>query len=216
MPFIPATNVAHITLIGETDGQETVNDLFFISTAPPITALSLQTLTTAVGSWYGANIAPQLSETWAYSHARGRDLTSATSFVAVDVTNSGPGGIAGEQAPSNVAVNVVFGTGLAGRSLHGSNRVPALPNSVVTTNNVDLTFLGALLDAYDLLLAPSITLPAGWTWVMVSFFSGSFIDVDGKRKPTPRVAGVPHEIFDVFFPDDIVDSQKTRLPGHGR
>ena len=216
MPFVPVANVAQIQLIGATDGQETVNDLYFVSTAPPITAVSLSTLTASIGVWYAANIAPQLSESWVYGHSKGRDLTSEFSFVATRIDSGNtPGGTAGEQAPSNVASNVTFGTGLAGRNNHGSNRVPAIPNSVITQNTLDTGWLTSILDAYFMLVAPSVTLPGGWTWVVVSRFSGSSL-VDGKKVPTPRVAGVFHEIFDVYFTDNIVDSQKTRLPAHGR
>lgn len=215
MAFVPVPNVAHIVLVGETDGQETDNDLYFVSTAPPITALSLATLTDTVSGWYGANIRPQLADIWFYSHARGRDLTSQNSFVAVSVDGSGAGAVGTEQAPSNVTTNVTFGTGLAGRNNHGSNRIPAIPNAVIDTNTFINPFLPDILDAYDLLLAPSLTLPGGWTWVVVSQFSGSTL-IDGKKVPTPRAEGIFHEIFDVYFVDDLVDSQKTRLPKHGK
>jgi hypothetical protein len=216
MPFVPVTNVAHIQLIGATDGQETVNDLYFVSTAPPITALSLSALTGTLGTWYASNIAPLLSASWIYGHARGRDLTSALSFVATRTDLGGTaGGVSGEQAPSNVAANVTFGTGLAGRNNHGSNRVPAIANSLVDTNTLDTDWLLSVLDAYFMLVAPSGTLPGGWTWVVPSRYSG-FTIVDGKKVPTPRDPAVFHEVFDVYFTDNIVDSQKTRLPKHGR
>lgn len=216
MAFIPATNVAHVQFVGETDGQETVNDLYFISTAPPITAVGLAALSVALDSWYGTQIRPLLSETWSYDFTRSRDLTSQNSFVDTNVNTRGAGGVTGEQAPNNVSANITLSTGLAGRNMHGSNRIPGIPNSVVTLNTLDETFLSDILTAYDLLLAPSTTLPGGWTWVWVSFFSGSFIDVDGKKKPSPRAAGVTHEIFDLYFTDAFVDSQKSRLPKHGK
>jgi hypothetical protein len=216
MPFVPCANVAQVQLIGQTDGQETVNDLFFVSTAPPITAVSLATLIGNLGSWYVSQVAPNLSETWIYDHARGRDLTSQFSFVGTNTAGSGtPGGISGEQAPSNVTSNITFGTTLAGRNNHGSNRLPALPNSVITLNTIDTGWLNAILTAYNMLVAPSTTLPGGWTWVVLSRFSGSTL-VDGKKVPTPRVAGIFHEVFDPYFTDNIVDSQKTRLPKRGR
>lgn len=216
MPFVPVPNVAHITLNGETDGQSTVNNLYFASTAPPITAVSLATLTSTLENWYVDEIAPNLSETWVFSHARGRDLTAQDSFVFISATGAGiTGGVSGEQSPSNVSANVVFESGLAGRNNHGSNRVPAIPNSLIETNTLDSTWLINILVAYNLLIAPSTTLPGGWTWVVVSRFSGSSI-VDGKEVPTPRAEGIFHEIFSTFFADQFVDSQKTRLPKHGQ
>jgi hypothetical protein len=216
MPFIPVLNVAQVGLVGEIDGQETVNDLYFVSTAPPITALSLAALAASLDTWYSGEIAPQLNENWAYSHTRARDLTTQFSFIATNADNAGTiGGVTGECTPNNVAANVTFGTTLAGRNNHGSNRVPALSNSMVDINRLDVTWLQNIVIAYSLLVAPSTALPGGWTWVVVSRYSGSSI-IDGKVVPTPRVAGIYHEIFDVYFTDQFVDSQKTRLPKHGR
>jgi hypothetical protein len=216
MPFVPTANVAHIQIIGEVDAQEEIVDLNFVSTAPPITALSLAALLAALASWWTDAIVPFLNEGYTVSHLRGRDLTSQFSFVATNADTTGDtGGITGEGAPNNVSANVTFGTGLAGRNNHGSNRIPAVSNSIVDTNTLDTTWLQNLLTGYGQLIAPSAVLPGGWTWVVLSQFSGSTI-VDGKKVPTPRVAGVFHEIFDVYFTDNIVDSQKSRLPKHGR
>ena len=215
MPFVPSANVAHIQFIGESDGQETDNNLYFISTAPPITALSLQTLTDTLSDWYGTSLIPLTPTTWSYSHARGRDLTSQNSFIATSTNGQGTGEVASEATPGNVTVNMTFSTGLAGRNNHGSNRFPVLNNGQVDINAVDVGLLGDILTAYGQLLAPSGTLPGGWTWVVLSQYSG-FTLVDGKKVPTPRVAGIAHEIFDIFFTDNVVDSQKTRLPKHGR
>lgn len=215
MAFVPCPNVAHIALIGETDGQQTFNDLYFVSTAPPINAVTLEGLRVAIANWYNASIAPLLSETWAFVLASSRDLTTQNSFVFRGAVGPTPGGVAGEQAPSNVTANITFSSGLAGRSNHGSNRIPGIPNSLVDTNTLDATFLSDIITAYVDLLAPSPILPGGWTWVNLSRYSGSTI-VDGKKVPTPRAEGVFHEVFTCYFTDTIVDSQKTRLPGHGR
>lgn len=216
MPFVPVTNVAHAQFVGQIDGQETVNDLYFVSTAPPITALSLSVLADALSLWYTTDLVPVFAEDWEYSHTRVRDLTAVDSFVATS-TNGGPvsGGTTGEAAPSNVTANITFGTGLAGRNNHGSNRLPAIPNEQITLNTLDTGFLTTIVNTYSDLIAPSTVLPGGWTWVVVSRFSG-FTIVDGKKVPTPRDPAVFHEIFDVYFTDAIVDSQKTRLPKHGK
>lgn len=215
MAFVPCDAVAEVKFIGETDGQETVNDLYFKSTAGPITQVNLAGLVTTLNAGFFQSLAALLSESWSADQIRARDLTSQFSFVAAESAGPTPGGVAGEQAPNNVSANVVFSTGLAGRNLHGSNRVPGIPNSLVTQNTLDTTFLNDIASAYASLVAPATGLPGGWTWVMVSRFFG-FTFVGGKKVPTPRAAGVIHEIFSVLFVDAIVDSQKTRLPRHGR
>jgi outer membrane lipoprotein SlyB len=213
MVFVPVANVAAIQIVGSIDSQETVNDLYFVSTAPPISQTTLQTLVSSIATWVIGNLAAQLNEAWNGDFVSGRDLTSQFSFIASSALGGVAGGITGEPAPNNVTSNITFGTSLAGRNNHGSNRIPALSNSLISVNTIDSGWQDAVATAYALLIAPSITLPGGWTWVVVSRFSGTD-PLTGK--PIPRIAGVFHEIFSCYFTDQIVDSQKTRLPKHGR
>lgn len=213
MPFVPVANVAQIQIVGSIDNQETVNDLYFVSTAPPISQVSLQALITALVDWLNSQLAPLYNEGWSGSALRGRDLTSQFSFVAANSLAGLVGGTAGEAAPNNVSSNIVFGTDLAGRNNHGSNRIPALTNSLISLNTIDTTWQSNVAAAYFSLIAPSSVLPGGWTWVVVSRYSGTD-PITGK--PVPRVAGVFHEVFSAYFVDQVVDSQKTRLPKHGR
>jgi hypothetical protein len=213
MAFVPVANVAQIQIVGSIDSQETVNDLYFVSTAPPISQVTLQGLVASLATWYGTNVAPLLNEQWSGNVIRGRDLTTQFGFVASQGFVGLVGGIASEPTPNNVSTNITFGTDLAGRNNHGSNRIPALSNSLVTVNTIDADWQGSVASAYAMLVAPSTALPGGWTWVVVSRFSGTD-PVTGR--PVPRVAGIFHEVFSAYFVDQIVDSQKTRLPKHGR
>lgn len=213
MVFVPAANVAAIQIVGSIDGQETVNDLTFVSTAPPISQVTLQALVHSIVQWVVTSLSPQLNESWSGNVVRGRDLTTQFSFIATEPLSPIVGGQTGEPAPNNVTSNITFGTSLAGRNNHGSNRIPALTNSLISTNTIDTTWQDAVATAYAEFIAPSTTLPGGWTWVVLSRFSGTD---PVTHKPIPRTAGVFHEIFNVYFTDQIVDSQKTRLPKHGR
>ena len=213
MPFVPVANVAQVQFVGQIDGQETVNDLYFVSTAPPISQVSLAGLVGGLLTWFGGSLVPLYNDSWHGSVIRARDLTSQFAFVASVGVGTLVGGISGEAAPNNCSSNITFGTDLAGRNNHGSNRVPALSNSLVDLNTIDVDWQGSVASAYAELIAPSTALPGGWTWVVVSRFSG--VDPDTHR-PIPRVAGIFHEVFSAYFVDQIVDSQKTRLPKHGR
>lgn len=83
---------------------------------------------------------------------------------------------------------------------------------MVTLNTIDPTFLTNVAAAYRLLKIPTSTIPADWSWVVVSRFSG----VDSLGKPIPRSSGVVELVVDAIFVDNIVDSQRRRLPGRGR
>lgn len=215
MAFVPVPNVAYIKIVGLDDGQDAINDLYFVSTAPPISQFTLAALVLGIRDWWQGMVMPLISETYVGIEIQGRDLTEQTSFVSSLTLGTGTGGVSGEQAPNNVSSNLVFRSGIAGRGNHGSNRIPAIPNSVVDTNVFAGTFLDDVAAAYSDLLAGGGSTPAGWTWVVVHRFEGSSL-VDGKKVPTPLAEGTYREVFSCVFPDNFVDSQKSRLPRHGK
>jgi hypothetical protein len=77
-------------------------------------------------------------------------------------------------------------------------------------NQIDSATAAAFVDAYSLLL--DFGQDIGASWVVVSRFSG----VDANGDPIPRAAGVTTPITSVLVVDNIVDSQRRRLPGRGR
>jgi hypothetical protein len=68
-----------------------------------------------------------------------------------------------------------------------------------------------LLTIYNRLL----TLLPGFTWCVVSRFSGHTI-VNGEKVPTPRAAGVITPVTTAAWADDVVDNQRRRLEGRGQ
>jgi len=210
MAFVPVANVAHITLEGSVDRQQTINDLYFEISGGGITPTNILDITSAAAIWFQTQLAPLLSDNWTALRVKGRDLTSALSFVA-EASAVAVGGVANEAAPNNVAACIKFATALAGRSFRGRNYVPAVPNSVITLNTMDTTFINAVESAYNLMAGPGSFLP-GWQWVVVSRFTGGSPGIPS----VPRVAGIATPVANSVFVNPFVKSMRSREVGHGK
>jgi len=206
MPFVPVPDCVGVKIEGRIDNQQTINDVYFRSTIGPRGLSDVQFLAGAVANWYNTNIVPQLNVGWTGVRAMARGLTNAAGIVYEVSMSTSVGAITGEALPNNVSMAVKFGTGLAGRSNHGRNYVPALSDSIVDGNNIDPDWATAVIDGYSTLLFPSSVLPDGWIWVVVSRFTNG----------EPRVTGLFQEVTSVGVTDLIVDSMRSRLPGRGR
>jgi len=206
MAFIPVPDCVHIKIEGRVDNQTTINDLYFRSTIGPRSASDVNGLNNTIAGWYMTNMAPLLNEAWTGVKATARGLSNVVGFTAESSMLGSVGGVTGEAAPNNCSMAVSFRTGLAGRSNHGRNYVPCLTNSQVIGNTIDSDWANDVLGAYGLLIFPSVDIPSGWIWVVVSRFTGG----------APRLTGTFQEIISVNVSDLIVDSMRTRLPGRGR
>jgi hypothetical protein len=205
MAFIPVLDTAQVQLYGRIDGQQTVNDLYFTNTTPGITLGELGDLADAIRAWYVSSMLTLLSSAFSLERVHARDLTDQFSF-AVDV-NAGPssGSSGGAFVPNNVAPCISFRTGTAGRSGRGRNYIPGVPQPVVDGNTLTPGFIADAQAAYGSLLPGEGMVPAGWVWVVVSRYTGG----------APRPAGIATPVLTALFTDNIVDSQRRRLPGRG-
>ena len=210
MAFVPSATEVHATLEGAVDNCQTINDLFFSLPGGYILS-DIQSLSTNLVDWFALSFAPLLSDNWSALAVHIRALNVPAGFVT-DQAAVAVGGVSNEAAPNNVAACISFRTGIAGRSFRGRNYIPGVPNSVVTLNTMDTTFMDAFVGAYSLLQAGGGALPGGWIWGVLSQFSG--VDILGH--PIPRAAGVFTPIVNTLFVSNKVKSMRTRSPGHGK
>lgn len=206
MAFVPVENTAKIVIMGVVDGQEVDNDLYFRHTTGVITQADLVTLVGEVATWMSTQYAPILNVAWSGRKVTGRALDFSFGFVAEVDLSSAAGGTSGEAAPNNCTMAIKFGTNFAGRSFRGRNYVPVLTNSEVSGNVIDSAFINSVILVYEQLLPGGLSQPPGWSWSVVSLVTLG----------APRVAGVFTEITSVTVTDNIVDSQRRRLPGRGK
>lgn len=201
-----APNVAKITLIGDLSGELVINDLHFEKQTPPIDGVALAALTNAVGEWWRDTMVPLLDDRYFYLQVKGVDLTTAEGFQTT-VGYSVQGGVSGGGAPNNVAFCISFKSGLAGRAGNGRNFLPGIPLQYLSGNLMNEEPLANLLAVYYPLLAGGEgVLPADWKWVNLS----------RRVAGAPRPVGIGIGVSAVVATDNIVDSQRRRLPGRGR
>lgn len=211
MPFVPVTNTVLAELRMTADNQFVENTLYFeYLTLPTLTEMT--TLGQALIDWWDANIAPLI---WIGVELREVVITALNSSTGLQATvvpaTTQLGELNVSALPMNVSLTVSFRTGLRGRSFRGRNYIVGLVEGQTTAaNEIVSATSAAFVDAYSLLL--DFGQDIGASWVVVSRFSG----VDGNGDPIPRAAGVTTPITSVLVVDNIVDSQRRRLPGRGR
>lgn len=211
MPYVPVANTVMVEIIYQWDAQTVENTLYFeMGDAPDVGQIN--DLLENVAGWWTNSLADQICNTIEMVEVRGTDLTTQTGPVASFVTGLPLlGGNPGEPLPANCAACVSFKTNVRGRAFRGRNYVPGLPSDEVASNHLSSGWMSATLGAYNDL--PASVALSGFTHVVVSRYSGSTI-VDGKKVPTPRAAGITTPVTAYSFADDVVDSQRGRLPNH--
>lgn len=204
MAFIPVINTAQANFKYDLSGQTVENVLSFVNLDDPDSTL-LEGLAGALLDWANASLMPLLSSNLSLYAVTVTNLSSDSS-PSIEFTQAPQaGGVGGTALPNNVTWCIQFKTSLRGRSYRGRNYVAGIPNAALdTVNTVSATFATDVQNAYTTLLDPD-TLPAGWTWVVVSRYT------DGA----PRVTGTVTAITSVNYADRYLDSQRRRLPGRG-
>jgi hypothetical protein len=204
MAFVPVPNCAEVEIRQQCDNQLIENTLYFEHATPP-TATELQALADSIEAWWGDSILPLLSNTLTYRETYVTDLSEATGPTATQAGFApAAGGSPDNHAPNNVSLCVSFRTAGRGRSSRGRNYVAGIPSTGVNGDLISQTFTDSVVAAYNNLNVLG-NLPSGWTWVVVSRFSGGAARATGVAFPVTRALAV----------DRIVDSQRRRLPGRG-
>ena len=210
MPFVPVDNTCLAEIRMTADGQQIENTLWFeFPTA--ITAEDLVSLATDLTTWWGDNIQPIVWGGVTLREIVCTDMSSETGAQGSFATETPTVGDLDEPPlPTGTSLAISFRTALRGRSFRGRNYAVGLVKSHTTGPN---TFTDAIVTAYQTAYNNLIAVAtgAGFTWVVVSRFSG----VDAEGKPIPRALGVTTPVTSVVMTDNIVDSQRRRLPGRG-
>lgn len=211
MPFVPADKVAEVELRYLWDSQRVENTIYF-KNDDIIDAGMLNALCALVEGWWEVNVQAHQSSDVNLAEVFATDLTSSSGPTASFTTGLPLGGVVGSEAvPANVAPCISFRTNFRGRSRRGRNFLIGIPNNNVSGNHIGADWMSDMQAAYEALNAA--VAGEGWSHVVISRFSGSTI-VDGRKIPTPRVTALITPVITYAFVDDVVDSQRGRLPNH--
>lgn len=211
MPFVPVPNTAEFEIIMTLDGQRIENTLY-ADLGAPWDAAALNAACDVLANWWVDNMAPLTSDQVTLLAVEGTSLESNTAPVGANSVGTPQVGLQGEPVPNNCALAVSFRTALRGRSFRGRNYVAGLAEADVNRSHVDATLVTQIEAAYNALVTAFGDAPVGAAWVVVSRFSG----VDVNHKPIPRTTGVTTPITSAHIVDDVIDSQRRRLPGRGQ
>lgn len=205
MPFVPAANTLEARLRFVLDGQIAENVIYFQGSAGVTPALAT-TLGGALVTWWNTRFKADSGNLMALLEVYMTDLSFATSFTVSYVTGlPSTGTSASPTLPNNVAMCVTFRTGNRGRSGRGRNYVMGLTETDVTGNTISAGRASNAAAAYTALIGAG-TFVAGLQWVVVSRFTGG----------APRGAALVQPITTALLVNNVVDSQRRRLPGRGR
>jgi len=210
MPFVPVPNTLMVETVFEQGGQIVENTSYW--ERPDGWSLEVvQGFIGAVRTLIQEELMPLLSTTIQLVRLVGT-LLDAADALSYTLTVSPPfgGSAAGTALPNGSSYTISFLTAGRGRSNRGRNYIAGIPvTGTVDNNHVDPDFRTGLLSFYESLRALGV--PSSTFMVVVSRFSG----VDGDGKPIPREVGVTSTITSFATFDDVLDSQRRRLPGRG-
>lgn len=203
MPFIPVPNTVQVEVIFEMQDQVVENTLYYANDTPSIenaTAL-LEAVNTAIQD----QLIPLLSSAITLVRLVATLISAIDGFVVTNTTGLPvDGGGSADALPSNVALCISKRTALRGRSARGRNYIAGIPLDARESQDVlTSAFTTAVVSAFETILGAGAD--DGWVPVVVSRFHDN----------APRVTGVTNPITSVIVVDNIMDSQRRRLPGRG-
>jgi len=205
MPFVPAPNIVELQFRYTNAGEQTENRIHLDVGATP-TALDLANINEAAAEWYTGNMPDLQPTSLVLREIYSKSLETqpgpeATYTAGLPI----PGTSAFQALPSNASLAVSLRSGETGRSARGRWYWQQLAENQVDTNLVTTGAQADILAAMQNLKNAMTDVSA--TWVIVSY----------RHNNAPRVGGpVYFTVNSIILVDNVVDSQRRRLPGRGR
>lgn len=200
-------NVARASVIQELFGQLVINTLYFANTG------------NGSFSWNEANLndlAFEVTQFWQNQMLgsqssdltlQGCDTYSLASSEApagnYRLPSPAQGGDVTGALPGSVALSVSFRTGGRGRTTRGRNYFGGIAETRVADNLVAQLTVDAIVAAYTTMITTTFVPQTSWC-VYSQFFEGQ-----------ERLQGTFRFVTEVVVVDNVVDSQRRRLPGRG-
>lgn len=177
------------------------HNVFHFTTAEPMSTGVLADLADAMESWIDVEWQPIASLVWKSTGIGIRQL-KADAPLTYDRTWSYTGAITGAAPANNVTFAVSFRTGFGGRSYRGRAYHVGLAEADIADSYIDLTVKESIREAYEAIIA--LADDKSWIWGVYSKWLNK----------VPREVGLLTPITSVITVDNILDSMRTRLPGH--
>jgi len=205
MAFVPVPNTAQLDVVMNWDSQIVENVLHYKKATGSPSESDLIAITDAINTYFQEHLLPLMSSTVTLLRVVGKLLDIADGLFYVSTTGlpvAGGGGSA--PLPNNVSIAYSWRTINAGRSFRGRTFHIGLMEGQIDGNRLTSAAVTAIGNGYNGLIAAGVD--AGWELVVVS-------KVHDK---VPRTTGVATEVNAGFFTNNVLDSQRDRLPGRGQ
>ena len=205
MAFVPAPNIVEVQFRQTLEGSMTMNRIHINVGVTPTSAI-IAAILAALATWWEDNIQGIVSSNLELRELYGKSLETqpgpeATFSAGFPLA----GGITTEPLPANCSLAVSLRSGETGRSSRGRWFWQGLCESQASGSTVSAGVVSSI-DAAMTNLKDVID-GLSYVWSIVSFFHDN----------VPRVGGpVYFVVNDILIVDDVIDSQRRRLPGRGR
>lgn len=208
MPLVPNDLVVKLVDRGYCEGQEILNTThWIIDGGGEWSALNMDLLAESYIQWWGTEV--QGLTIAGYQKSEVVLTQQIENGLQRIYTNGLPlsGSLVGDGLPLNVAACVTLSTGRAGRAGRGRFYVGCLGESSAAGSRFTAGFVNSMNEAFEALrFRPGVDGLPGYRLVVYSTELGG----------NPRVAGLATEVTSAYLRDNVVDSQRRRLPGRGR
>lgn len=202
-PYVPVPGVMQANVRFTLAGQNIENCLCFrygendFLTSVPIVDAFLE------GFWW-ATLRTTLSNQLRHVETYYVDLSSVSGFTRSQPAFAPPEGQSSIfSAPNNVAICVSHRTANRGRSFRGRSFISGIPSDQQSLSRLSPGAMATVLDSFTQLIGAANT--AGYPFVVVSRYSGG----------VPRAIGLSTPVQQSVIVDNVLDSQRRRLPGRG-
>lgn len=206
MPNLPVPGTVHCRIFGQYYGQQIINHIDFTKddhSAPDL--IETTDIAILVDGWWGNSVLPLLVNDYFYIRTVARSLHTAIDWQVKIATNAGAGGLVGDGEPGNVALRMNYDAGVGGRSAHWGTQISGIAKVNQSGNAAAIDWASSVTDAFNAIFDPGL-IPVGWHWTVITRVAA------GVPLNPPQTINVQSATLN----DYNLDSQKTRLTGHGR
>jgi hypothetical protein len=204
MAFVPAPNIVEVQFRQSYAGERTMNRIHVDVLTTPTTTI-INGVLSELADWWTGNVQANISNTLALREVYGKSLeTQPGPEATFSAGLPASGALFDDPMPNNVSLAVSLRSGSTGRSARGRWFWQGFTTNQITGSVVD-SGIGSTIDAAMTALRSAIV-DLGYRWVIVSYTEDN----------APRPGGpVYFQVNDILLVDNVVDSQRRRLPGRG-
>lgn len=203
MGFVPVENVMKCELVFGQDSTVFENTLYFKKDAA-IVGADFIPMGEFLRDWWDDNLSGLISTSTFLAKILMADLT-VQNGIGFEFSDTLPinGGEPTDALPLNCAITVKLSTGFRGRGYRGRNYIGGLVDASAIKSMINTSVGVQIIAAYDLLITQT-AMPAFTLCVVSRVLNG-----------VERAAGVATPVISASM-DQVMDSQRRRLPGRGR